>query len=152
MFNKPCDSQSEISRKISPPQLTQEEVKEVGDVGWQPYRDYINASKSATVFCLSIVSQFAFVTFQAASRYWLAFAIEMPEISRSILIGVYAGLSTLGIVFVHLRCLFTVQLGLNASQAFFERLMNSIFRAPMPFFDSTPIGRILTRVRHHVDF
>ncbi|KAI9161801.1 hypothetical protein LWI28_020779 [Acer negundo] len=36
-------------------------------------------------------------------------------------------------------------MGLKASKAFFSGFMNSIFKAPMIFFDSTPVGRILTR-------
>ncbi|KAH6758066.1 multidrug resistance-associated protein 6 [Perilla frutescens var. hirtella] len=35
--------------------------------------------------------------------------------------------------------------GLKASQSFFSGFTNSIFNAPMLFFDSTPVGRILTR-------
>eukprot|EP01018_Ginkgo_biloba_P020837 Gb_12924 [translate_table: standard] len=37
-------------------------------------------------------------------------------------------------------------LGLQASKSFFFELMTSLFRAPMAFFDSTPLGRILSRV------
>ncbi|RVX17087.1 ABC transporter C family member 8 [Vitis vinifera] len=37
------------------------------------------------------------------------------------------------------------RLGLKASKAFFAGFTNSIFNAPMLFFDSTPVGRILTR-------
>ncbi|GMP74650.1 hypothetical protein CsSME_00032015 [Camellia sinensis var. sinensis] len=35
-------------------------------------------------------------------------------------------------------------LGLKASKAFFSDFTNSIFNAPMLFFDSTPVGQILT--------
>nr|QVT92300.1 ABC transporter [Salvia miltiorrhiza] len=45
-----------------------------------------------------------------------------------------------------LASLFAVLLGLKASQSFFSGFTNSIFNAPMLFFDSTPVGRILTRV------
>ncbi|GJS28597.1 putative ABC-type xenobiotic transporter [Tanacetum coccineum] len=36
-------------------------------------------------------------------------------------------------------------LGLKASKSFFNNFTNSVFNAPMAFFDSTPVGRILTR-------
>uniref|UniRef100_A0A803L721 ABC-type xenobiotic transporter n=1 Tax=Chenopodium quinoa TaxID=63459 RepID=A0A803L721_CHEQI len=145
VFSDTCDDNSDIPEKSTPLQLTEEEEKGAGDVGYKPYLDYISASKGLTVLFLSVISQIGFVAFQAASRYWLAFAIQIPELSMSTLIGVYAGLSFLSIIFVHLRSLFTVKLGLKASRAFFESFMNSIFRAPMLFFDSTPVGRILTR-------
>ncbi|GAU27416.1 hypothetical protein TSUD_356520 [Trifolium subterraneum] len=39
----------------------------------------------------------------------------------------------------------TALLGLKASTAFFSSFTTAIFNAPMLFFDSTPVGRILTR-------
>jgi len=48
---------------------------------------------------------------------------------------------------VFFRSFIIAHLGLKASKAFFSGLTDSIFRAPMLFFDSTPVGRILTRVR-----
>ena len=39
----------------------------------------------------------------------------------------------------------TSYLGLKASKAFFTSFNTAIFNAPMLFFDSTPVGRILTR-------
>ncbi|CAB4301978.1 unnamed protein product [Prunus armeniaca] len=40
----------------------------------------------------------------------------------------------------------TVVLGLEASKSLFSQLLNSLFRAPTSFYDSTPLGRILSRV------
>jgi ABC-type multidrug transport system fused ATPase/permease subunit len=37
-------------------------------------------------------------------------------------------------------------MGLKASRTFFTRITNSLFHSPMAFFDSTPTGRILSRV------
>ncbi|XP_021849538.2 ABC transporter C family member 8 isoform X2 [Spinacia oleracea] len=145
VFSNTCDDNKDTPTKLLPQQLTEEEEKEVGNVGYTPYLDYISTSKGLTVLILSVISQIGFVALQAASRYWLAYAVQIPELSMGKLIGVYAGLSFLSIIFVHLRSLFTVQLGLKASKAFFESFMNSIFRAPILFFDSTPVGRILTR-------
>ncbi|KAJ4877630.1 ABC transporter C family member 8 [Raphanus sativus] len=39
----------------------------------------------------------------------------------------------------------TAHLGLKASKDFFSGFTNAVFRAPMLFFDSTPVGCILTR-------
>ncbi|KAK9914395.1 hypothetical protein M0R45_038176 [Rubus argutus] len=36
--------------------------------------------------------------------------------------------------------------GLETSKSLFSQLLNSLFRAPMSFYDSTPLGRILSRV------
>lgn len=141
------NSEEEISANGLPVvQLTQEEEKEIGDVGWKQYRDYILVSKGSILLLISTISQFGFYSLQAAATYWLALAIQVPKITSGILVGVYAGISTLSAVFVYLRSLFGAYLGLKASQAFFSGLNNAIFKAPMLFFDSTPVGRILTRV------
>ena len=87
---------------------------------------------------------------QAASTFWLALAIEIPEVTSKILIGVYAVISFLSVVFAYLRSFFGAHLGLKASKAFFSAFTDAIFNAPMLFFDSTPVGRILTRVRFFI--
>lgn len=128
-------------------QLTEEEEKENGDVGWKPFLDYLSVSKGTPLLCLSILSQCGFVAFQAAATYWLAFAIQIPNISSGFLIGIYTLISTLSAVFVYGRSVSTAYLGLKASKTFFSGFTDAIFKAPMLFFDSTPVGRILTRVR-----
>ncbi|GJV45123.1 putative ABC-type xenobiotic transporter [Tanacetum coccineum] len=86
-------------------QLTEEEKKATGNVGWKTFLDYVVISKGLWFFALTIVSHIGFVGLQAAASYWLAFA----------------------------------------SKSFFNKFKDSIFNAPMVFFDSTPVGRILTR-------
>ncbi|PSS07360.1 ABC transporter C family member 8 like [Actinidia chinensis var. chinensis] len=140
------NSEGEISVNGLPGiQLTEQEEKEIGDVGWKPFFDYILVSKGLLFLSLSIITQFAFAALQAASSYWLAFAIQIPNISSGILIGVYAVISAISSFFVYLRSLLAALLGLKASKAFFSGYMNSVFNAPILFFDSTPVGRILTR-------
>ncbi|CBI35972.3 unnamed protein product, partial [Vitis vinifera] len=138
--------EGEISMKgLQGVQLTEEEEREIGDVGWKPFLDYLLVSKGSFLLFLCIITKSGFIALQAASTYWLALAIEMPKISNGMLIGVYAGLSTLSTGFIYLRSFFGARLGLKASKAFFAGFTNSIFKAPMLFFDSTPVGRILTR-------
>lgn len=131
-------------------QLTEEEEMGVGDVGWKTFWDYISISKGLPYACLSTAAQCCFVCFQAAASFWLALSVQNPETNRIFIIGIYTLISFLSAVFVYLRPLFAVKLGLKASEAFFSGFTNSIFNAPMLFFDSTPIGRILTRVRYDV--
>ncbi|KAF2301974.1 hypothetical protein GH714_031105 [Hevea brasiliensis] len=107
------NSEGEISAKAVPGvQLTEEEEKQTGDVGWKPFLDYLIVSQGTLFVCLCILSQSGFVVFQAAATYWLAYAIQIPKMNSGIMIGVYTLISTL---------------------------------TPMLFFDSTPVGRILTR-------
>nr|CAB3468202.1 unnamed protein product [Digitaria exilis] len=126
-------------------QLTEEEVKGIGDLGWKPYKDYINVSKGAFQFSGMCTSQVLFTCFQIGSTYWLAVAVQMDNVSAALLVGAYSGLSIFSCLFAYFRSYFAAILGLKASKAFFSGLMDSVFKAPMSFFDSTPVGRILTR-------
>ncbi|XP_011072489.1 ABC transporter C family member 8-like isoform X2 [Sesamum indicum] len=126
-------------------QLTKEEEKEVGDVGWKSFLDYIFISKGWAYFCSTTIAQLGFVAFQAAASFWLAFSIQNSKMSSIFVIGIYTLISLLSAVFVYLKALFAVLLGIKASTTFFSGFTNSIFNAPMLFFDSTPVGRILTR-------
>ncbi|KAB1202796.1 putative ABC transporter C family member 15 [Morella rubra] len=45
----------------------------------------------------------------------------------------------------YIQSFYVVVLGFGASRSIFSTLMTSLFRAPMCFYDSTPMGRILSR-------
>lgn len=146
---KPTKQQSErgISpESISTVQLTKEEEKDMGYGGWKAYAEYIRISQGHFYLIGTILTQSGFVLLQILATYWLAIAVEIPHISADILVGIYAIISTLSCISVALRARLTAHLGLKASRAFFSGFMDSIFKAPMLFFDSTPLGRILTRV------
>jgi ATP-binding cassette, subfamily C (CFTR/MRP), member 1 len=127
-------------------QLTEEEEKGIGDLGWKPYKDYIDVSNGIFQLSGMCTSQVLFTCFQIMSTYWLAIAVQTDNVSAALLVGAYSGLSIFSCCFSYFRSLFAATLGLKASKAFFGRLMDSVFKAPMSFFDSTPVGRILTRV------
>lgn len=48
-------------------------------------------------------------------------------------------------VFLWLRSYLTMLVGARASTFYHDRMVNSVFQAPMSFFDSTPSGQILSR-------
>ncbi|KAJ0579286.1 putative ABC-type xenobiotic transporter [Helianthus annuus] len=126
-------------------QLTEEEEKEIGNVGWKPFLDYVVISEGSWFLFLSVFTVTSFVALQAAASYWLAYGIQIPKVTTIMLICVYTLLSSISTVFVFLRSFFAALLGLKASKLFFNKFTDSIFSAPMVFFDSTPVGRILTR-------
>ncbi|KAI5445048.1 ATP-binding cassette sub- C member 8, variant 3 [Lathyrus oleraceus] len=140
-------SEGEISSIKDPigTQLTQEEEKVIGNVGWKPFWDYINYSKGTFMLCFIMLALSAFMAFQTASTFWLAIAIEIPKVTNATLIGVYTLVSFSSAAFVYVRSYLNALLGLKASTAFFSKFTTAIFNAPMLFFDSTPVGRILTR-------
>lgn len=141
------NSEGEITVKgLSAIQLTEDEKRETGELGLKPYKDYISVSKCSFLFGLILLTQSLFVLLQCLATYWLAFAVQMHHFASGIVVGVYAIMSTSSCIFAYIRSLLAAHLGLKASKAFFSGFMDSLFKAPMLFFDSTPMGRIVTRV------
>ncbi|KAI7731669.1 hypothetical protein M8C21_007196, partial [Ambrosia artemisiifolia] len=144
-YLKKENSEGQLTKGVPRAQLTEEEEKEVGNVGWKPFLDYVVISEGSWYLSLCVFSQSGFVALQAAASYWLAYGIQIPKITTIMLICIYTLLSTMSTIFVFLRSFFATLLGLKASKSFFNKFTDSIFSAPMIFFDSTPVGRILTR-------
>jgi hypothetical protein len=127
--------------------LIAEEEKEMGDVGLQPYCDYIRVAGGTLLFLCIVLSQGIFVVGQVASNYWLASAILNPNIDGGLLIGIYASISLCSGTFVYERAPLVVLFSLRVSKTFFSGMINSIFRAPMAFFDTTTVGIVIFQVK-----
>ncbi|CAI0414783.1 unnamed protein product [Linum tenue] len=72
--------------------------------------------------------------------------IQDPKISKVNLLAVYSAIGGIMAAFLLVRSWLVVKLGCVTSESIFSNLLVSLFRAPMSFYDSTPLGRILSRV------
>jgi len=127
-------------------QLIKQEEREKGDKGLKPYLQYLNNMKGYIFFFVSTFSHLIFVVCQILQNFWMASNVDNPRISMLQLILVYSLIGFSSAFFMLIRSLFVVSLGLQSSKYLFLRLMKSLFRAPMSFYDATPLGRILSRV------
>ncbi|CAI0414765.1 unnamed protein product [Linum tenue] len=127
-------------------QLIKKEEKETGDTGFKPYMDYLSKNKGFFFCFLTVLFYFLFVVGQLAQNYLLATGIQNPGVSRVTLFTLYGVIGCALPFFMFLRIFSLVRLGCGASEAIFSKLIISLFRAPMSFYDSTPLGRILSRV------
>ncbi|KEH25776.1 ABC transporter family protein [Medicago truncatula] len=127
-------------------QLIKQEERERGDKGLKPYLQYLNNMKGYIFFFVSTFSHLIFVVCQILQNLWMAANVDNPRVSMLQLILVYSLIGFSSAFFMLIRSLFVVSLGLQSSKYLFLRLMKSLFRAPMSFYDATPLGRILSRV------
>ncbi|KAJ7969847.1 ABC transporter C family member 10 [Quillaja saponaria] len=127
-------------------QLIKKEEMEVGDTGLKPYLKYLNQNKGYMYFSIALISHIAFVICQRSQNVWMAANVEDPHFSTLQLILLYLLIGFASTLFVISRCLAVVSLGLLSSKSLFSQLLNSLFFAPLSFYDSTPLGRILSRV------
>ncbi|XP_059667171.1 ABC transporter C family member 10-like [Cornus florida] len=127
-------------------QLIKQEEKEIGDTGFKPYIQYLKQNKGYLYFGLAALCNITFVTGLILQNSWMAANVENPDVSTSRLIVVYLLIGITSTFFLLFRSLLSVALGMQSSKSLFSHLLNSLFRAPMSFYDSTPLGRILSRV------
>lgn len=127
-------------------QLIKQEEREIGDMGFKPYMQYLSQNKGYLFFSLAALSHILFVAGQISQNSWMAANVDNPNISTLQLIVVYLLIGATSTLFLLSRALFVVALGLQSSKSLFTQLLNSLFRAPMSFYDSTPLGRILSRI------
>lgn len=127
-------------------QLIKQEEREIGDTGFKPYLQYLNQNKGFLYFSMASLCHIIFVIGQISQNSWMAANVENPNVSTLRLITVYLLIGISSTLVLLGRSLFSVVLGLQSSKSLFSQLLNSLFRAPMAFYDSTPLGRILSRV------
>ncbi|THF96946.1 hypothetical protein TEA_016444 [Camellia sinensis var. sinensis] len=127
-------------------QLIKKEEREIGDMGLKPYIQFLNQSKGFLYLSLVVILHIIFTIGQFLQSLWLAVDVQDSSISRLKLILVYSLIGCGVSIFLLLRSYLVVALGLSTSKSIFSKLMTSLFRAPMSFYDSTPSGRILSRV------
>ena len=132
--------------------LMQQEERAVKSVPWSIYAAYIRASGTLLnglwVFLLLALSQGANI----ATSLWLSWWTSNKfGYATGQYIGAYAGL---GLVQALLQFSFSVALsvlGTQSSKVMLQNAMTRVLRAPMSFFDTTPLGRITNRFSKDVD-
>ncbi|PKI53391.1 hypothetical protein CRG98_026231 [Punica granatum] len=132
-------------------QLVQEEERERGRVSMKVYLSYMAAAYKGLLIPLIIIAQALFQFLQIGSNWWMAWANpqtegDKPKVSPMVLLIVYMALAFGSSWFIFVRAVLVATFGLAAAQKLFLKMLRSVFRAPMSFFDSTPAGRILNRV------
>ena len=132
--------------------LMQQEERAVKSVSWSVYISYVRASGSLLfapiVFLLLVISQGANI----ATSLWLSW---WTSNKFGFTVGQYIGAYVaLGVVQALLMFMFSVTLttlGTRASRVMLQKAMTRVLRAPMGFFDTTPLGRITNRFAKDVD-
>jgi len=163
--NKPAGDANEAKKKAAQKKkgekLISKEEREEGSVDGSAYMKYAKAGGLLHVF-LAIAAQGSGRGFDIVSSFWLskwaedASAREMAEdpLSSSestYYVGMYALWGILGIIGLTLRAVVMAVHRLNASKSMHNNLTDSILRAPVAFFDVTPVGRILNRFAADMD-
>ncbi|XP_047410098.1 ATP-binding cassette sub-family C member 2 [Sciurus carolinensis] len=133
--------------------LIKKEFMETGKVKFSNYLKYLQAIGWCSIFCII----FSYVLNSVAaigSNLWLSAwtsdsqtlnGTNYPTSQRDMRIGIYAALGFAQGICIFVGAFLSVYGCIHASKILHEQLLNNILRAPMSFFDTTPIGRIVNR-------
>ncbi|XP_070656497.1 ATP-binding cassette sub-family C member 4-like [Bos indicus] len=131
-----------------------------GKVGFKTYKNYFTAGAGWSVILfiilINIAAQVAYVLQDWWLAYWanvqsdLYFGGFVKEDEDAVFIlnwylGVYSGLTVSTILFGITRSLLIFYVLVNSSQTLHSKMLETILRAPVLFFNRNPIGRILNR-------
>uniref|UniRef100_A0A7N6BDA9 ATP-binding cassette sub-family C member 5 n=1 Tax=Anabas testudineus TaxID=64144 RepID=A0A7N6BDA9_ANATE len=152
-------------------QLMKAEEKGSGSVSWSVYGAYIKAAGGPLVF---IINMFFFLSTTgsiAFSNWWLSHWIRQGSGNTSLILvnettasnsmrlnphiqyysTVYVASMGAVLLLKTVRGLVFVKCTVKAASALHDKLFRRILLSPMRFFDTTPLGRILTRFSRDMD-
>jgi ATP-binding cassette subfamily C (CFTR/MRP) protein 1 len=153
--------EDKAAQKTAGANLLSKEEREEGDVATDAYLQYMKAGG----YCIAILTvfiQFMGRGFEVGSSFWLAtWADKMQEAEvlgtpftseeTSYYVGIFGLLGLLSILALGFRGIFLAIHRLKASQKLHDGLTDAVLRAPISFFDVTPIGRVLNRFAADMD-
>ncbi len=130
--------------------ITEDEEREKGAVKASVYWNYLlslrGPSKNNWILALLAVMSVLASALPLMQKGWLAnyerFGFHLEPLQA---VQIYGLLGVLVLAMVLLNQLLWLERGLVAGRNFHDRMLQSILRAPVRFFDSTPVGRILQR-------
>ncbi|XP_003445313.1 multidrug resistance-associated protein 5 [Oreochromis niloticus] len=157
------------SKKGEP--LMKAEEKGSGAVPWSVYGAYIKAAGGPVVFVINIFFFFSTTGSLAFSNWWLSHWIRQGSGNTSLIsvnetiasnsmrlnphIRYYSTVYIISmgaaLLLKTIRGLVFVKCTVKAASVLHDKLFSRILHCPMHFFDTTPLGRILTRFSRDMD-
>ncbi|KAG8623951.1 hypothetical protein KVT40_008927 [Elsinoe batatas] len=132
--------------------LMQVEERAVDSVQWSIYGAYIKSSgtwfSAPIVLSLLVIAQGSNIVTSLWLSWWTS---NKWGLSNGQYIGVYAGFGVLQALLLFAFSVTLTVFGTNSSKVMLHRAVTRVLRAPMSFFDTTPLGRITNRFSKDVD-
>ncbi|XP_076893063.1 putative ABC transporter C family member 15 [Bidens hawaiensis] len=123
-----------------------QEESQSGRVKYSVYNAFITSAYKGALVPVIVICHTFFLLLQMGSSYWMSWATEDPgRVSSKRLVGVFVILSGGSSVFILGRAVLLSMIAIETGQNMFLKMLSSVFRAPVSFFDSTPSSRILNR-------
>ncbi|CAL1710985.1 unnamed protein product [Somion occarium] len=133
--------------------LMQEEERMTGSVAGTVYLKYLRYAGGLLLLPLLLVLLTAYQGSMVANNLFLGFwtSESIPGFSQGDYMATYGGLGAGVAVFSFLLSFSMSLIALSASLRMFKTALLSVLRSPISFFDTTPMGRIISRLSKDQD-
>ncbi|XP_058980635.1 multidrug resistance-associated protein 1 isoform X13 [Musca domestica] len=158
---KRMDSQTSVTTVASKKDMEEQgklietEKSQTGGVEFAVYKHYI---KSVGIFLsmATLILNFVFQAFQIGSNLWLTKWSNDKNVAndtglRDMYLGVYGAFGFGQVITRYLSGLALAIGCLHSSMSVFHVLLLKVFKWPMELFDTTPVGRIISRFAKDID-
>ncbi|KAJ5535821.1 oligomycin resistance ATP-dependent permease yor1 [Penicillium frequentans] len=137
---------SKLAGDDSVPELMQSEDDVDGGISWAVYTSYLACSRSPIAIILAIPLLCLAQGSALLCGMWLAWwASDRFGFENNTYIGIYVALGVCQALCLYLFGLCISILCTSASNVMLDKATEKIMRAPVWFFDTTPLGRIVNR-------
>lgn len=157
---KATEAGAEVSTVIpeAESRITEDEDREVGAVKSTVYWDYVrslggtNPAKRKWILTLLVFGALFVAVAPLLQKAWLSYySSRQDQYAALWAVGIY-GLLGVGLLLSTLvNNLFWLDRGIKAGSNMHDQMLNSVLKAPVRFFDATPIGRIIQRFSRDVE-
>jgi len=133
------------------------EERKIGNVRFGAYYEYARACGGLVIFFLILVLFAAATTTSVLNNWWLSYWSKeaapgsTTDHSLGFYLGIYFGLAVAYAALTFVRSVWYLFSALLASRRLQQGAVRSVMHAPLSFFDTTPIGRILSRFSRDTD-
>ncbi|WP_186646180.1 ABC transporter transmembrane domain-containing protein [Fluviispira vulneris] len=133
------------NEKLQFQKIIMDEDRNFGKIDKNFYTTYIKAIVPG-LFIYVMFFLFLFKEiFSALADAWLGYWSANRFLTENYFLITYFSLGILGIIFSYLRSYSVLKNGVLAAKNFHDKLFDGVIYAPLKFFNSNPIGRILNR-------
>ncbi|KAG4104317.1 P-loop containing nucleoside triphosphate hydrolase protein [Neocallimastix lanati (nom. inval.)] len=125
--------------------MTQEE-RAVGSVDTKVYKNYLKAAGGVIIGCLVLLLIVSIQVSKLGTDMWLVYWTEGKfDIALNTYITIYLIFNISQILLTLFYSIFMAMVGIKAAKRIHRDAISRILLAPISFFDTTPLGRIINR-------
>ncbi|XP_058197322.1 ABC transporter C family member 2-like isoform X5 [Rhododendron vialii] len=135
------------TRKVGKSVLIKQEERETGVVSWKVLTRYKDALGGFWVVMVLFMCYILTEVLRVSSSTWLSFWTKRSSSSSGpgFFILIYALLSFGQVMVTLLNSFWLITSSLHAARRLHDTMLQSVLRAPMLFFQTNPIGRVINR-------